>query len=77
MAKNKQPTEKQIKATEKAYKLRQLSANDDVLSKRLNLSKVTFYTRLTSSNWKDTEILFIEYLYDPALFIQIQALEII
>lgn len=77
MAATKQPTTEQLQATDKAYKLREQSKNDNILAKQLSLSKVTLYTRLKRSNWKNTEILFIEYLSNPTLFIQIQGLNIL
>lgn len=77
MAITKQPTTEQLKATDKAYKLRERSKNDNILAKQLSLSKVTLYTRLKKSNWKNTEILFIEYLSNPTLFIEIQSLNIL
>lgn len=60
MGNTMQPTVKQIKATNKVYKLRE-TMNDDLLSKLLKLSKVTLYTRLKKHNWTDAEILFVEY----------------
>jgi hypothetical protein len=51
----------QIKATEKAYKLRRGVTNDNKLAEKLNISKVTLYTRFKKSNWKPQEILLIEY----------------
>jgi hypothetical protein len=64
MSKTTQPTIQQLEATNKVYKLRQdpSTGNDDKLSKLLNISKVTMYTRLKRSNWTNPEILFIEYL---------------
>ena len=59
------PTIHQITATNKAYSLREKTQNDNDLSQLLGLSKVTLYTRFKNSNWKDQEILFIEYLTNP------------
>lgn len=60
MEKTKQPSIKQLEATNKAYKLRNLASNDNELANTLGLSKVTLYTRFRRSNWKNAEILFLE-----------------
>lgn len=77
MTKHKQPTTNQLKATDKAYKLREEAKNDNVLAEKLNLSKVTLYTRLKKSNWTNPEIIFIEYLSNPSFFITVESLNII
>lgn len=55
-------TIKQIEATNKVYKLRQESQNDNELAEKLGMSKVTLYTRLRVSNWKKPELALIEAL---------------
>ena len=72
-----QPTIQQLNATEKAYMLRSQSKNDNELAKKLQLSKVTLYTRLDKSNWTDAEILYLEYIYNPSFFIFVDELNII
>lgn len=62
MAKNKQASIQQLEATNKVYQLRQTTKNDDKLVKLLDLSKVTLYTRLKKSNWKKSEIFYIDHL---------------
>ena len=58
----KQATIEQLKATNKAYTLRQNAKNDNKLAEELGLSKVTLYTRLKKSNWKKPELALIEKL---------------
>lgn len=58
----KQPTIKQLEATNKAYLLRQKSKNDNELAEQLGLAKVTLYTRLRKSNWKKPELALINLL---------------
>ena len=72
----KQATNKQLEATNKAYRLRQ-TMNDNDLSKLLNISKVTLYTRLKKSNWTNPEILFIEYNANPKLKAFVSTLKIL
>jgi len=72
-----QPTSNQLKATDKAYSIRDKFNNDDIVAKELNISKVTFYTRLKKSNWKNTEIVYIEYLFNPELNSLIKNLNIL
>jgi len=77
MKNKKNPSVKQLEATNKAYKLRQQSQNDNELAEKLNLSKVTTYTRLKQSNWTNPEILFIEYLSNPELKKKVDSLNIL
>lgn len=58
----KEATVKQLEATTKVYKLRQSTQNDNELSEKLGMSKVTLYTRLRVSNWKKPELALIESL---------------
>lgn len=74
---NKQPTTQQLEATTKVYNLRQTSRNDNELAERLNISKVTLYTRLRRSGWTNMEILFIEYLSNPKLKKTVDSLNIL
>lgn len=76
MTKIIQATVKQIDATNKVYKLRQES-NDNDLASKLNLSKVTMYTRLSRSNWTPQEILFIEYLTNSDLKKTVDSLNVL
>lgn len=62
MSKSEQATIEQLEATNKAYKLRHESQNDNVLAEQLGISKVTLYTRLKRSNWKKPELALIESL---------------
>lgn len=73
----KQPTIKQLDATNKVYQLRELSKNDNEFAELLQLSKVTLYTRLRTSNWTNPEIVFIEYLLNPEVKTLIDSLKII
>lgn len=61
MAENQASIE-QLEATNKVYQLRQTTQNDDELAKLLDLSKVTLYTRLKKSNWKKSEMFYINHL---------------
>lgn len=58
----KQATEQQLNATDKVYKIRESTINDNELANLLGLSKVTMYTRLKKSNWKKTELALIKTL---------------
>jgi len=78
MIKNKKPTVNQLNASNKVRKLKESNEmNDDNLSKFLNISKVTMYTRMKSHNWTDQNILFIEYLSNSKLNDFIKNLKII
>lgn len=72
-----QATIQQIEATNKVYTLRANVPNDNELSKLLNISKVTLYTRLRHSLWTDTEIVFIEYLSNKEVKALIDSLDIL
>lgn len=52
----------QLEATNKVYQLRQTTKNDDELAALLDVSKVTLYTRLKKSNWKKSEMFYINHL---------------
>lgn len=59
------PEEKQnleFKTTNIVYSLRKKTANDDILSDLIGISKVTLYTRLKLNNWKKSEMFFIKYI---------------
>ena len=62
MKEKKQPSTIQLKATDKIYKVREATINDNELASLLGLSKVTLYTRLKLSNWKKTELALINTL---------------
>ena len=74
--KQSQASLQQLEATNKTYKLRQ-KMNDNELSEILSISKVTLYTRLKRSNWKNTEILIIEYNTSPAFKKFVDSLKIL
>lgn len=59
----KEITIEQIRATNKVYELRKLMT-DDKLSLKLGLTKKTIYKKLKSNNWRNSEILLIEYRYN-------------
>ena len=62
MKKAIQPSIQQLKATDLVYQFRNNSSNDNDLSEKLGISKVTLYTRLKKSNWKKSELALIEKL---------------
>jgi hypothetical protein len=76
MAISQQPTIKQLETTNKVYKLRQES-NDNDLASKLKLSKVTLYTRLSISNWTPQETLFVEYVSNPEFKKTVDSLKIL
>lgn len=57
-----QPSEEQLQATNKVYKLRSLMPNDKILAAEIGITKVTLYTRLKVSNWKKAELVLIDSL---------------
>lgn len=64
MAKKATPSNEQLETTNKVITLRQNAANDVDLAASLGMSKVTLYTRLKKDNWKITEIVLINLLYE-------------
>lgn len=61
-----QPTTAQMSATRTCYELKG-KCNSDTLADILGLSKATLYTRLKLSNWKQSEMLYLEYVNNPQL----------
>ena len=50
------PSVEQLETTNRVYALRRTSKNDNDLSRKLGISKVTLYTRLGVSNWKLAQV---------------------
>ena len=58
--KNK-PTESQLIATRQALRL-QAASSDREFADTLGISRTTLYKRLETSNWKKSEVFYINYL---------------